>query len=56
MSEAAKSLLTGLLTKNPDKRLGGGPEDAEEVKRHPFYASMNWQDLFNKKVSDNNAA
>ena len=50
------SLINGLLTKDPNKRLGGGPEDAEEVKRHPFYASMNWQDLFDKKVSVNNAA
>jgi len=48
--EVSKSLLKGLLVKNPDRCLGGGREDAEEVKRHPFYASVNWQDVFDKKV------
>ena len=47
----SKSLLSGLLVKNPEKRLGGGREDAEEVKRHPFYASVNWQDVYDRKVS-----
>ena len=50
ISEVAKSLLTGLLVKNPERRLGGGREDAEEVKRHAFYASVNWQDVYDKKV------
>jgi len=44
--EVSKLLLKGLLVKNPDRRLGVGHEDAEEVKRHPFYASVNWQDVF----------
>lgn len=50
ISEVAKSLLTGLLVKNPERRLGGGREDAEEVKRHAFYASVNWQDVYDRKV------
>ena len=37
--------------KNPEKRLGGGKEDAEEVKRHPFFASVNWQEVYDRKVS-----
>ena len=40
--------------KNPEKRLGGGKEDAEEVKRHPFYASVNWQEVYDRKVSIKN--
>ena len=55
ISEVAKSLLTGLLVKNPERRLGGGREDAEEVKRHAFYASVNWQDVYDKKVSQYSA-
>ena len=51
ISEVAKSLLTGLLVKNPERRLGGGREDAEEVKRHAFYASVNWQEVYDRKVS-----
>ena len=47
----SKALLSGLLIKNPEKRLGGGREDAEEVKRHPFYASVNWQEVYDRKVS-----
>ena len=51
ISDVSKSLLQGLLIKNPEKRLGGGREDAEEVKRHPFYASINWQEVYDRKVS-----
>lgn len=51
ISEIAKSLLQGLLIKIPDRRLGGGREDAEEVKRHPFFASVNWQDVFERKIT-----
>ena len=53
ITEVAKSLLSGLLVKNPERRLGGGREDAEEVKRHAFYASVNWQDVYDKKVCAN---
>ena len=44
--------MQGLLVKNPENRLGGGKEDAEEVKRHPFFASVNWQDVYDRKVSN----
>ena len=41
ISEVAKSLLSGLLVKNPDRHLGGGHVDADEVRKHPFYAYRN---------------
>ncbi|CAH0389077.1 unnamed protein product [Bemisia tabaci] len=50
ISNEAKDLLSGLLIKDPNKRLGGGPEDAEEIKHHPFFASINWEDLVKKKI------
>lgn len=39
-----------LLTKDPKKRLGGGPTDAEEVKRHPFFKSIDWKKLYEKAL------
>jgi serine/threonine protein kinase len=38
ISDRAKSVLSGLLTRDPNKRLGSGPDDAEEIKAHPFFA------------------
>lgn len=37
--------LTGLL-----RRLGGGAEDAKEIMQHRFFASIVWQDVYEKKV------
>ena len=31
-------------------RLGGGAQDAAEVKSHPFFATINWDDLYERKV------
>jgi RAC serine/threonine-protein kinase len=42
--------LSGLLEKNPQNRLGGGPDDVKEIMVHPFFASINWTDLVNKKI------
>lgn len=50
LSAEAKALLGGLLIKDPKKRLGGGPEDATEIRIHPFFRGINWQDLLEKKV------
>jgi hypothetical protein len=38
------------LNRNPAKRLGSGSEDSEEIKRHPFLATVNWEDAINKKL------
>ncbi|XP_065354750.1 RAC serine/threonine-protein kinase [Calliphora vicina] len=50
ISDEAKSLLAGLLAKDPKKRLGGGPGDVKEIQVHPFFASINWTDLVQKKI------
>lgn len=34
-----------LLAKDPRQRLGCGPEGAAEVKRHPFFRSINFKRL-----------
>uniref|UniRef100_A0A8C2QJK4 Ribosomal protein S6 kinase n=1 Tax=Cricetulus griseus TaxID=10029 RepID=A0A8C2QJK4_CRIGR len=50
MSTLAKDLLQRLLMKDPKKRLGCGPRDAEEIKEHLFFQKINWDDLAAKKV------
>jgi len=50
-SLAAKDLLYRLLRKDPMERLGGGPSDAQEIKEHPFFGSINWFDLNAKRVT-----
>ncbi|XP_060244031.1 ribosomal protein S6 kinase alpha-5 isoform X2 [Meriones unguiculatus] len=50
MSATAKDLLQRLLMKDPKKRLGCGPRDAEEIKEHLFFQKINWDDLAAKKV------
>jgi len=50
LSKPAKSLLAGLLTKDPRQRLGGGPGDCQELKEHEFFQNINWTDLDLKKI------
>ncbi|XP_067680069.1 RAC-gamma serine/threonine-protein kinase-like isoform X1 [Haliotis asinina] len=50
LSEDAKSLLTGLLAKNPKDRLGGSEADVREIMSHPFFMPINWADLAEKKI------
>ncbi|XP_060571359.1 RAC-alpha serine/threonine-protein kinase-like isoform X2 [Ruditapes philippinarum] len=50
LSEDAKSLLGGMLVKNPKERLGGGEADVKDLMAHPFFKNINWQDLVEKKV------
>lgn len=51
ISMEARTLLGGLLAKVPKERLGGGPKDVKEITAHPFFASINWKDLENKKIT-----
>lgn len=50
LTPEARDLLAGLLIKDPTKRLGGGPDDAQAIMRHPFFSSINWYDLLHKKI------
>uniref|UniRef100_A0AAX7USY4 Ribosomal protein S6 kinase n=1 Tax=Astatotilapia calliptera TaxID=8154 RepID=A0AAX7USY4_ASTCA len=47
----AQDLLKKLLVKDPHKRLGSGPRGAEDIKAHPFFKGLNWDDLAQKKVA-----
>ena len=39
-----------LLTRDPARRLGSGKSDAEEIKRHPFFKDVNFDDVLNKRI------
>lgn len=45
LSPNSKALLKGLLTKDPSKRLGSGPRDANDIKEHPLFAPIEWERL-----------
>jgi p70 ribosomal S6 kinase len=45
LSSDALNLLKGLLTRDPLKRLGCGPNGAEDIKKHPFFKTINWVKL-----------
>ncbi|EDO00585.1 hypothetical protein SS1G_14455 [Sclerotinia sclerotiorum 1980 UF-70] len=44
---AAKDLLQKLLNRKPDQRLGAN--DASEIKAHPFFHSIDWRKLLQRK-------
>ena len=50
LSEEVVDLMKRLLIKNPDQRLGSGPNGFEDIKGHPFFKGMKWDDLYNKKI------
>ena len=39
-----------LLTRDPARRLGAGKADAEEIKRHPFFKDVSFDDVLNKRI------
>lgn len=44
------SFLRGLLNREPEKRLGGGPTDAEEVMSHDWFSGVDWLAVYEKRV------
>ena len=39
------------MNRNPNKRLGAGPLDADEIKKHAWFAGINWDDVYNRKLT-----
>ncbi|KAF8559049.1 serine/threonine protein kinase [Imleria badia] len=50
ISEEGKMFVKGLLNRNPKHRLGAH-RDAEELKEHPFFSSIDWKALSMKQVT-----
>uniref|UniRef100_A0A7S0A147 cGMP-dependent protein kinase n=1 Tax=Pyrodinium bahamense TaxID=73915 RepID=A0A7S0A147_9DINO len=49
--EATKQILMGLLTRDPTKRLGAGPEGYDAIKQHPFFSDFRWDELLSRQLS-----
>ena len=45
-----KDLIEQLLQKNPAQRLGGGETDSDEVKRHEWFADVDWEGMIHRKL------
>ncbi|XP_067290482.1 ribosomal protein S6 kinase alpha-3 isoform X1 [Pseudorasbora parva] len=50
LSSEAQSLLRSLFKRNPSNRLGAGADGVEEIKRHPFYVTIDWNKLFRREI------
>uniref|UniRef100_A0A673JQI2 non-specific serine/threonine protein kinase n=1 Tax=Sinocyclocheilus rhinocerous TaxID=307959 RepID=A0A673JQI2_9TELE len=50
LSPEAQSLLRNLFKRNPGNRLGAGPDGVEEIKRHSFFSTIDWNKLYRKEV------
>ncbi|CAN7945830.1 unnamed protein product, partial [Ixodes hexagonus] len=46
----ARDLLRKLLRRNVLQRLGSGIGDARDIKSHPFFRHVNWQDVLARHV------
>ncbi|XP_077413111.1 serine/threonine-protein kinase N1b isoform X2 [Vanacampus margaritifer] len=51
LSTEAIGIMRRLLRRNPERRLGSGEKDAEDVKKQPFFRDMDWEALLLRKVS-----
>lgn len=49
VNRTAALFIQGLLNRNPIKRLGA--HGAQEVKAHPFFSVIDWNALYNKKIT-----
>ncbi|KII72291.1 Serine/threonine-protein kinase N1 [Thelohanellus kitauei] len=50
VSKTSWDIIEKLLKKNPDIRLGSTEEDADAIKRHPFFNGVNFDDIYDKKL------
>lgn len=46
----ARDILKKLLKRHPPNRLGNGPDDADELKKHRFFANIKWDMLLQTKI------
>jgi serine/threonine protein kinase len=48
--EEAKDLIKKILVKDPTKRIGYGSKDYKEIKEHPFFKGINFDNLFEEPI------
>jgi len=47
IEDDAKDLIQKFLDRNPEKRL----QDIEEIKKHPWFSEINWEQLYHKELT-----
>ena len=50
LSPEVLDLIVQLLNRDPKQRLGAGPGDAEEIKKHIFFKEINWDEAMQRKL------
>ncbi|CAH2098044.1 unnamed protein product [Euphydryas editha] len=46
----ARSLLSQLLTYDPSERLGSGKDGIDEIKQHPYFRHIDWQEVYDSWI------
>lgn len=49
LSKEARSFLENIFIRDPEQRLGS-MNDANDIKTHPFFKGVSWEDIYNKKI------
>ncbi|KAL9902316.1 JIL-1 kinase isoform 1-T7 [Glossina fuscipes fuscipes] len=49
LGETVKDFILKMLHKDPKKRLGGNKKSAGDIKNHPFFRGINWNELKSKR-------
>ena len=49
LSDNARDICSKLLDKNPLTRLGSSESDAQEIMAHPWFATINWNAIYEKQ-------
>jgi len=49
-SSEASDIISKLLERDPKKRLGSGSSGTDNIKRHPFFESIDWEALMRKEL------
>ncbi|MBZ3875770.1 Serine/threonine-protein kinase N1 [Sciurus carolinensis] len=50
LSAEAIGIMRRLLRRNPERRLGSGERDAEDVKKQPFFRTLGWDALLARRL------
>ena len=50
LTKEVVDLLEKLFIKDPEKRLGSGPNGLQNIKSHPFFSSIHWDSILAKKI------
>ena len=51
INDNAKDLISKLLDQDPKKRLGNGINGGDDVKAHPYFNGVNWEEAWDKKLN-----